>query len=105
MKLPQKPAKPLAPLEVSIELSAFSGSERGAPRVLRLIVETCLAKYQAQKLDDSGSRYRILVPDLSREILDEHVYALLDDMHQVADANRFFLETACRNPATGDHWD
>jgi site-specific recombinase XerD len=105
VKLPQKPAKPLAPLEVSIELSAFSGSERGAPRVLRLIVETCLAKYQAQKLDDSGSRYRILVPDLSREILDEHVYALLDDMHQVADANRFFLETACRNPATGDHWD
>ena len=103
--LPRKPALPLMPIEVSIDLSAFSGSGRGAPRVLRLIVETCLAKYQAQKLDDSGSRYRILVPNSSREIVEEHVYALLDDMHQVADANRFFLETACRNPATGDHWD
>ena len=105
VKLPQKPTPPLTPIEVSVELSPFSGSGRGMPRVLRLIAETCLAKYQAQTLDDRGSQYRILVPDSSREILEEHVYALLDDMHQVADANRCFLETACRNPATGDHWD
>ncbi len=88
-----------------MDLSSFSGSGRGTPRVLRLIVETCLAKYQAQKLDDSESLYRIQVPNPSREVLDEHLYALLDDMHQVADSNRFFLEAACRNPATGDHWD
>ena len=105
VKLPQKPTPPLTPIEVSVELSPFSGSGRGMPRVLRLIAETCLAKYQAQTLDDRGSQYRILVPDSSREILEEHVYALLDDMHQVADANRFFLEAACRNLATGDHWD
>jgi len=105
MKLPQKPIPPLAAIEVYMDLSSFSGSGRGTPRVLRLIVETCLAKYQAQKLDDSESLYRIQVPNPSREVLDEHLYALLDDMHQVADSNRFFLEAACRNPATGDHWD
>ena len=105
VKLPQKPTPPLEAIEVGIDLSSFSGSGRSAPRVLRLIVETCLAKYQAQKLDDSESLYRIQIPNPSREVLDEHLYALLDDMHQVADSNHFFLEAACRNPATGDHWD
>ena len=103
--LPQTPRPSLTSIEVSIILSAFSGSQRGTSRVRSLLVETCLAKYQAQKLDDSGTRYRILMPDSSREVLEEHVYALLDDMHQVADANRFFLEATCRSPITGDHWD
>ena len=104
-QLPQVSASPLAIIEVSISLSPFSGPGRGLARVLRLIVETCLARYQVHKLDSAGMMYRISVPEPSRELLDDHLYNLLDDMHQVADSNQFFLEATCRNPATGDQWD
>jgi len=103
--LPPVSALSLTIIEVTISLSPFAGSGRGLSRVQRLIVETCLARYQAHKLDNAGTVYRISVSEPSREILDDHLYNLLDDMHQVADSNHFFLEAVCRNPATGDHWD
>ena len=106
-QLPPVATPPLTLIEVSTSLSPFSGPGRGLARVQRLIVETCLARYQVHKLDSAGTvcRYRISVPEPSRELLDDHLYNLLDDMHQVADSNQFFLEATCRNPATGDHWD
>jgi hypothetical protein len=50
-------------------------------------------------------RYQISVPTPSADILDDHLYALLDELHRIADARECFLEAVCRDPSSGKHWD
>ena len=104
-QLPSLPEVAHTTIEVSIDLSAFNGGRRGVANALRDMASTCLARFQAQPLDEDGRRYRISVPTPSSNILDDHLYALLDELHRIADARECFLEAICRDPATGRHWD
>jgi hypothetical protein len=104
-QLPSLPEVALTTIEVSIDLSAFNGSRRGVANALRDMASTCLARFQAQPLDEDGRRYQISVPTPSTDILDDHLYTLLDELHRVADARECFLEAVCRDTASGRHWD
>ncbi len=104
-KLPDLPEIASAAIEVSLLLSAFNGSKRSQARALREMTESCLARFQVQPIDGERSRYRIAVPNPSPDVLDDHLYALLDELHQIADARACFLEAVCRDPESGKHWD
>lgn len=104
-QLPPLPEGALTTIEVSVLLTPFNGSSRIGARALRDITETCLARFQAQQIDGNGNLYRIAVPTILADILDDHLYALLDELHQIADARECFLEAVCRDPASGKHWD
>lgn len=103
--LPALPDVPRAIIEVSLQLSAYNGSKRLQARALREMTKSCLARFQAQPLDGDGHRYRIAVPNPLPEVLDDHLYVLLDELHQIADARQCFLEAVCRNSESGKHWD
>ena len=105
---PQMPALPEVAhtiIEVSIHLSSFNGSRRKEASALRDMLDTGLARFQAQQVDSDRNLYRISVPTPSADILDDHLYALLDELHRIADAKECFLEAVCRDPASGRHWD
>jgi integrase len=104
-QLPSIPEVALTDIEVSIQLSSFNGSRRGVSNALRDMLGSCLARFQAQQVGSDGHRYRISVPTPSTDILDDHLYALLDELHRIADARECFLEAVCRDPASGKHWD
>ena len=105
-QLPNLPEVALTTIEVSIDLSAFNGgSRRAIANALRDMVSTCLARFQAQPLDQEGRRYQIFVPTPSIDILDDHLYSLLDELHRIADTRECFLEAVCRDTASGRHWD
>lgn len=104
-QLPSVPEVALTNIEVSIQLSSFNGSRRGAANALRDMLGSCLARFQAQPVGSDGHLYRISVPTPSADILDDHLYALLDELHRIADARECFLEAVCRDPASGRHWD
>lgn len=104
-QLPPLPEVALTTIEVSVLLTPFNGSSRIGARALRDITEICLARFQAQQIDSDGHLYRISVPTPSTDVLDDHLYALLDELHRIADARECFLEAVCRDPASGRHWD
>jgi hypothetical protein len=104
-QLPNLPEVAQTAIEVSIDLSAFNGGRRSVASALRDMASTCLARFQAQPLDPDGRRDQISVPTPSTDILDDHLYTLLDELHRIADARECFLEAVCRDPATGRHWD
>lgn len=104
-QLPSVPEVARTNIEVSIQLSSFNGSRRGAANALRDMLGSCLARFQAQPVGSDGHLYRISVPTPSTDILDDHLYALLDELHRIADARECFLEAVCRDPASGKHWD
>ena len=106
LTLPSNRPTVFASIEISLQLSPFSGSStRKTAAALRDITQTCLARFQAQQIDESGRQYRITVPVESADELDEQLYALLDELHQIADAHECFLDATCRNPEDGKHWD
>ena len=104
-KLPSLPQVAHTSIEVSLDLSAFNGSRRAVANALRDMTSTSLAQFKAQPLDQYGRRYQISVPTPSTDILDDHLYTLLDELHRIADTRKCFLEVICRDPATGRHWD
>jgi hypothetical protein len=104
-QLPNVPEVALTTIEVSLDLSAFNGSRRAVANALRDMTSTCLSRFQAQPIDQEGRRYQISVPTPSTDILDDHLYALLDELHRIADARECFLEAVCRDSARGRHWD
>ena len=104
-QLPSVPEVARTNIEVSIQLLSFNGSRRGAANALRDMLGSCLARFQAQPVGSDGHLYRISVPTPSTDILDDHLYALLDELHRIADARECFLEAVCRDPARGKHWD
>lgn len=99
------PEVALTTIEVSILLTPFNSSRRAKAKALRKMEDTCLARFQAQQIDSDGNLYRISVPTPSVEILDDHLYTLLDELHQIADACECFLEAMCRDTVGGKHWD
>lgn len=100
------PENPVSTLDVSIQLSPYNNKNNSAKsRALRNITQTCLARFQAKQIDREGHLYRISMPTPAQDVLDDHIYALLDELHQIADAYQCFLEAYCRDPASGKQWD
>jgi integrase len=94
----------IAILRVKMTLARFSKLSRGLTRAHRLIEKTCFERYAMQRLDADGTDYELRVPCRSREELEEAIYALLDDMYRVADANQCMLEASIHEPASGAYW-
>ena len=100
---PATPEPPTFTLELTLGLSPFT--PRGRGRAQRLIEEICLAPYRGQRLDASGTRYRLTVPGMDADALDEAMATLLDDMHRIADNHRCFLEASLCDAGGQRHWD
>jgi len=96
---------PKVVVRITMALTRFSKAVKGLTLAQRLIEQTCLARYAVQRLDKSGTQFELAVPCPSREALDDAIYALLDDMHRIADNNHCFLEVTVYEPATDTYWD
>lgn len=104
-RLPESPATPIALVRVTLHLTRYSSAVRGLTRAHRLIEQACLERHAMQRLDKAGTEYELSIPCPSRDVLDDTVYALLDDMHRIADDNQCFLEAKVHEPATDTHWE
>jgi integrase len=104
-RLPAEGATPVAVLRVTLVLARFSKQSRGLARGHRLIEQTCFERFSMQRLNTEGTLYELAVPYLSREVLDEVIATLLDDMYRIAEDNQCLLETSFHEPATDTYWD
>ena len=106
--VPRPPAEgttPVAVLRVTMVLARFSKQSRGLARGHRLIEQTCFERFAMQRLNTEGTLYELAVPYLSRDLLDEVIATLLDDMYRIAEDNQCLLETSFHEPATDTYWD
>jgi len=107
-EVPRPPAEgttPVAVLRVTLVLARFSKQSRGLARGHRLIEQTCFERFAMQRLNTEGTLYELAVPYLSRDLLDEVIATLLDDMYRIAEDNQCLLETSLHEPATDTYWD
>lgn len=104
-RLPPEGATPVAVLRVTLVLARFSKQSRGLARGHRLIEQTCFERFAMQRLNTEGTLYELTVPYLSRDLLDEMIATLLDDMYRIAEDNQCLLETSFHEPATDTYWD
>lgn len=104
-RLPAEGATPVAHLRVTLALARFSKQSRGLARGHRLIEQTCFERFAMQRLNTEGTLYELAVPYLSRDLLDEVIATLLDDMYRIAEDNQCLLETSFHEPATDTYWD
>ena len=58
-----------------------------------------------QHLNVNGTLNELAIPNLSRDLLDEVIATLLDDMYRIAEDNQCLLETSFHEPATDTYWD
>ena len=108
IEVPRPPAEgttPMAVLRVTLVLARFSKQSRGLARGHRLIEQTCFERFAMQRLNTEGTLYELAVPYLSRDLLDEVIATLLDDMYRIAEDNQCLLETSFHEPATDTYWD
>ena len=92
-------------IHVVFTLSAYSGKVRDQERAQRDIEQTCLARYAASPLTGAAPGFCLQLPTVQHDLIEETVYALLDECHQIADAHECYLDIRCHDPATGEHWD
>ena len=104
-RLPAEGATPAAALRVTMVLARFSKQSRGLARGHRLIEQTCFERFAMQRLNTEGTLYELAIPYLSRDLLDEVIATLLDDMYRIAEDNQCLLETSFHEPATDTYWD
>jgi len=95
----------VAVLRVTLVLARFSKQSRGLARGHRMIEQTCFERFAMQRLNTGGTLYELAVPYLSRDLLDEVIATLLDDMYRIAEDNQCLLETSFHEPATDTYWD
>lgn len=105
LRLPAAGTKPVAVLRVTMVLTRFSKQSRGLALGHRLIEQTCFERFAMQRLNAKGTLYELAIPYLSRDLLDELIATLLDDMYRIAEDNQCLLETSFHEPATESHWD
>lgn len=107
-EVPRSPAEgttPVAVLRVTLVLARFSKQSRGLARGHRLIEQTCFERFAMQRLNTEGTLYELAVPYLSRDLLDEVIATLLDEVYRIAEDNQCLLETSFHEPATDTYWD
>lgn len=102
---PETVALATVALELTLLLTPFTSQGKGPAKARRLIEEICLAPYRGLRLDAEGSRYRLTVPGLEANVLDEAMATLLDDMYRIADNHRSFLEASLHEIGGQRHWD
>ena len=102
---PAEGATPVAVLRVTMVLARFSKQSRGLTRGHGLIEQTCFERFAMQRLNTEGTLYELAIPYLSRDLLDEIISTLLDDMYRIAEDNQCLLETSFHEPTTDSHWD
>ncbi len=90
-------------LDVRAILTRFGRSMGHPKRARELIEKTCLEPYAVKR--KGSSEYGICLKQADVEDLDEFAYALLDDMHRIAENNQCFLEAQVRRPDTDTSWD
>jgi len=95
----------VAVLRVTLVLARFSKQSRGLARGHRLIEQTCFERFAMQRLNTEGTLYELAVPYLTRDLLDEVIATLLDDMYRIAEDNQCLLETSFHEPSTDTYWD
>jgi integrase len=103
--VPAAIAVPLALLRVTLSVSLFAKGVGSTKRCLHLIEKTCLARHTMLRLNDPGIAYELRIPCPTRQSLDDTVYAMLDEMVQIAEANQCLLEVSVTEPASGSHWN
>ena len=104
-RLPAEGTTPVAVLRVTMVLTRFSKQSRGLARGHRLIEQTCFERFAMQRLNTEGTLYELAIPYLSRDLLDEMIATLLDDMYRIAEDNQCLLETSFHEPSTDTYWD
>lgn len=103
--LPASDATPSATIEATLSLTRFSTASRGLSRAHRTIEQLCFERYAMHRLDAAGTRYELTIPCPSREILDDIIYSLIDDMYRIAGDHQCALETTLHEAATNTYWD
>lgn len=94
----------VALVRVKMLLSKFTSKSRGLQRARTLIEKTCFARYNMKPLDKDGIQYELAVPYSNADDLDETMYALLDEMFAIADANQAALEVDFYEPKSRKRW-
>jgi hypothetical protein len=102
---PVAAATALTTLRVTLSLSLFSKGLGSVKRALRLIEKTCLERHTMYRLKASESVYELQISSASKQELDDTIYAMLDEMVQVAQANYCHLEVSVYEPATKRYWN
>ena len=105
LRLPAAETTPVAILRVTMVLTRFSKQSRGLALGHRLIEQTCFERFSMQRLNTEGTLYELAIPYQSRDLLDEVIATLLDDMYRIAEDNQCLLETSFHEPTTDSHWD
>ncbi len=95
----------MAVLGATLVLARFNKQPRGLALGHRLIEQTCFKRFAMQRLNVKGTLYEWAIPYLSRDLVDEMIATLLDDMYRIAEDNQCLLETSFHEPATDSHWD
>ncbi|MFE8070008.1 site-specific integrase [Marinobacteraceae bacterium S3BR75-40.1] len=96
-------APPVRALELRLALEPQRPHSRKHHRTRRVIETHCLRPLDAQNLSDV--HYRIQVAAESEEALDEQLYDLIDEMHQIASDQACWIETLIKDPQSGQVWD
>ena len=71
----------------------------------RQIELRCFERNAMHRIDAAGTQYELMISFSDREALDETLYALLDDMHRIAEDHQCFLEGRIHEPATDAYWE
>ncbi len=97
--------RPAAVIRVSLLITRYSPQSRGLSRARRLIEQNCFERYAMQHLDTDGKLYELTIPFEERDVLDEEVASLLDEMYRIADDNHCMLEVTFHEMASDTYWE
>lgn len=92
-------------IRVSLLMTRYSPQSRGLSRARRLIERNCFERYAMQRLDTDGKLYELTIPFEERDVLDEEVASLLDEMYRIADDNHCMLEVTFHEMTTDTYWE
>lgn len=91
-------------IRVKMLLTKFTSQSRGLKRARTLIEKTCFARFNMKALDKEGINYELSIPYADADDLDETMYALLDEIFAIADANEAALEIEFHEPKSRKRW-
>lgn len=96
---------PTAIVHVQLALTPYQPGMRAVAKARRQIELRCFERNAMHRIDAAGTQYELMISFSDREALDETLYALLDDMHRIAEDHQCFLEGRIHEPATDAYWE